>query len=179
MVVAAALWACLFASGMQAMGEKTASSAPAPAEQQPQAATAPVIVNGKTLFSVEGVLSFPAQARAEAIGRRIQDLADDLTAKPESLHVANAEGSTDIMAGDLVLMSVTDQDGKLAGESRQKLAQDLKERIRTTVIDLRREYSGRNLLLGGVYAVAATLVLALLFVLMARNICSLFAYSEV
>jgi small-conductance mechanosensitive channel len=72
------------------------------------------------------------------------------------------------MAGDLVLMSVTDQDGQLAGETRQKLAQDLKDRIRTAVVELRKEYSGKTLLMGGIYTLAATLLLVLLFVLLGR-----------
>ena len=97
---------------------------------------APVTVNGNTLFLVQGVLSFPAEARAAAITRRIKDLSKDLMFKPESLSVADGEGTTDIMAGDLVVMSVTDQDAKLAGQPRDELAKDYAERISASLTRL-------------------------------------------
>ena len=123
---------------------------------------APVTVNGKTLFLVQGVLSFPAEARAAAISRRIKDLSKDLMFKPESLSVAEAETTSDVMAGDLVVMSVTDQDVKLAGKSREELASDYADRIRSALSALRHEYSLKSLILGGVYAVIATAVLILI-----------------
>ena len=87
----------------------------------------------KTLFTVPGVLSFPAKARAAAISERIKDLSKDVMFKPESLSVADAEGTSDIMAGDLVVMSVTEQDAKLAGKPRQELADDYVAQIRSAL----------------------------------------------
>ena len=124
---------------------------------------APVTINGKTLFDVPGVLSFPAAARAAAVSKRIDDLSKDVRFKPKSLSVADAEGTSDIMAGDLVVMSVTDFDAKLAGKSRQELASDYVERIGSALTALRHEYSLKSLILGGVYAVISTAVLILIF----------------
>ena len=124
---------------------------------------APVTVNGNTLFLVQGVLSFPAEARAAAISRRIKDLSKEVLFKPESLSVADGEGATDIMAGDLVVMSVTDQDAKLAKKSRQELASDYTERIRSALGALRHQYSLKSIILGGVYALIATAILILIF----------------
>ncbi len=125
----------------------------------PQAPQAPVTVGDKTLFTVPGVLSFPAKARAAAITERIKDLSKDVMFKPESLSVADAEGTSDIMAGDLVVMSVTEQDAKLAGKSRQELAGDYVGQIRSALSALRHEYSLKSLLLGAVYVLLATAVL--------------------
>ena len=83
--------------------------------------------------------------------------------KPESLSFADAEGTTDILAGDLVVMSVTDQDAKIAGKSRQEIARDYTERIRAALNSLRHEYSLKSLALGGVYAVITTAILILIF----------------
>ncbi len=63
------------------------------------------------------------------------------------------------MAGDLVVMSVTDLDGKLAGQSRQTLAQDYAQRIDTELTAMRHEYSLKSLILGGVYVILTTLAL--------------------
>ena len=124
---------------------------------------APVTVNGKILFSVQGVLSFPAQARAAAISTRIHDLSKDVMFKPESLAVADAEGTSDIVAGDLVVMSVVEQDAKRAGISRHELATDYANQIRSALVALRHDYSLKRLILGGVYAVISTVILLAIF----------------
>ncbi len=134
----------------------------------PPIAQAPVTVGGKTLFSVPGVLSFPAQDRADAITRRIRELSKDVLFKPESISVVDAATATDIVVKDLIVMSVTDQDAKLAGQTRQELARDYQQRIRSALIALRREYSLKSLLLGALYALFATLVLILIFRLLNR-----------
>lgn len=132
------------------------------AKQAPSTPEAPVVVNGKTLFEVKGVLSFPAEDRAGAITRRIQKLSQDVLFKPESLSVVDAETTSDIMAGDVVIMSVTDGDAKLAGQSRHDLAVDYQQLIQSALISLRRQYSLKSLLLGALYAVLTTAALVLL-----------------
>jgi len=135
------------------------------AEPQPQApppvVTAPVTVNGKTIFEVQGVLSFPAQARAAAISTRIQDLSKDGMFRPESVSVADSQAATDIVAGDLIVMSVTDQDANLAGKPRVGLANEYAGDIRSAITALRDEYSLKSLLLGGVYLLICTAILVL------------------
>jgi len=132
---------------------------PATPAKPPAVPLAPVTVNGKALFSVEGVLSFSAQARADAITVRIRDLAKNVAYKSGSISVADSADTSDIVAGDLALMSVTDQDAKQAGESRQALAQDYAHRIDAELTAMRHAYSLKSLILGGVYALLATIVL--------------------
>ncbi len=133
-----------------------------PVKESPPVPQAEVTVDRKTLFSVRGVLSFPAEARAAAISKRIQDLSKDVRFKPTSLATADTEGATDILANDLVVMSVTDQDAKAAGQSRQALATDYAGRIRTALLALQKQYSLKSLLLGLLYGVIATSILLLL-----------------
>ncbi len=157
-VPAAAILICVLTICQQVTSQPAVlPTAPKPVAQ------ASVTVNGQTIFAVPGVLSFPAEARAAAISRRIKNLSKDLMFKPESVSVADAEGRTDIMAGDLVVMSVTDLDAKLAGKSRQELGSDYAERIRSALIALRHEYSIKSLILGGVYALISTAVLIVIF----------------
>ncbi len=128
---------------------------------------APVTIDGKAIFSVQGLLSFPASARAEAITKRITERSEDVTFDPKSISVADGGSTTDIVAGDLVIMTVTDQDARLEGKSRQELAQDYAQRIRSSLIALRKEYSIKSLTLGAVYALIATAVLILVLRLLA------------
>ena len=134
----------------------------------PPAPGAQVTINGKTLFSVPGVLSFSAEDRANAISRRIKELSKQVLFKPDSLSVADSDSSTDIMAGDVIVMSVTDQDAKLAKQSRQDVANDYAQRIRSALLGLRREYSLKSILLGALYTLIATLVLLLIFRIFGR-----------
>jgi small-conductance mechanosensitive channel len=126
----------------------------------PQAA---VTVKGKTLFTVQGVLSFTAQARAAAISTRIEKISKDVMFNPQSISVSDAEGSSDILAADLVVMSVTDQDAKASGKTRQALAREDALRIATVLTALRKEYSAKSLIFGGVYAFLTTAALVLVF----------------
>ena len=122
-------------------------------------AVAPVIVYGRKIFDVQGILSFPAPARAAAISSRIEGLSKDVRFKPESLSVVESEGSANIMAGDVIVMSVTDEDASAAGEPRQQLAQDYAKKIAGALAAYRHAYSVKSLVLGGVYAIVCTVVL--------------------
>jgi small-conductance mechanosensitive channel len=155
---AAAFLACFLAICPQLTSRVAAQTT----EPKP-VAQASVSVKGKTLFTVPGVLSFSAEARAAAISERINNLSKDVTFKPESLTVVDKGNTTDIMAGDLIVMSVTSQDAVLAGQPRHDLAKDYAQRIAGALNALRKEYSLKSLILGGVYAVIATLILILIF----------------
>jgi len=135
-----------------------ASTPPAPHP----VAEAPVFLNDHALFSVQGVLSFTAQARADAIRQRIEALSKDVNVKPNSLTLSDLNGSTDIVAGDLVVMSVTNEDAQTAGKTRQQLAKDYMQRIDAALETSRHAYSLKSLIVGGVYALLATALLILL-----------------
>lgn len=139
-----------------------AQGAAAPA-QKPAVPTAPVRLHGKTLFSVSGVLSFTAEARAEAIERRIQTISTDVRLKDKPLTVSDGENTSDIMAEDLVIMSVTDQDAAAASTTRQMLAMDYAQRINDALAQFRQEYSLKSIVLGVAYALVATALLILFF----------------
>ena len=151
------LFICLIAVHVAAVPPAAQTPPPSPA---PNAA---VVLNGKTLFTVQGVLSFPAESRAEAISRRIESLSHDITFKPGSVSVDDGESLSDIMAGDLIVMSVTDQDANAVGVSRKALARDYAQRIGTAIESYRRAYSIKSLVLGAVYTLIATTLLVLIF----------------
>jgi small-conductance mechanosensitive channel len=137
------------------------STAPAASKQMPQAQ---VTLNGKLIFSVQGVLSFSAEERAAAISKRIENISRDVTFNPESISVVDSAGTSDIMAGNLDVMSVTDQDAKAAGVDRQTLAQDYAQRIGAALTASHHEYSLKGFIVGGVSVVISTAI----FILMLR-----------
>ena len=122
--------------------------------------TAPVAIDGHFLLLVRGVTAYPAAQRAQAIAGRIKDLAADRSQSTDSLHLAETEHSTDIMAGDELIMSVFDADAHLEGAPRRVLAKIYLTRIKTAVEDYRAERNPAQLLRDTVTAFGCTLLLA-------------------
>ena len=52
------------------------------------ATSAPVVLDGRVLFPLQGIPSYPAEERARIISARIQDLATDKTFSPGTLTLA-------------------------------------------------------------------------------------------
>lgn len=148
----------LFALSACLCGATSQTASPKPAPPAPQAQ---VRLHDHVLFNVQGALSFTAEARAEAISKRIEDLSKSVATAPQQLTLSDMNGSTDIVAGDLVVMSVTDQDAQAAGKTREQLAGDYAQRIDNALTASRRAYGIRSLLLGGAYTLLVTAMLIL------------------
>lgn len=128
-----------------------------------------VSLKGQPLFSIgEGVLSFTPADRARAISGRIASLAKDTLLRLDSIAAIDNEATTDIVAGDKVIMTVTDSDARAEGISRQKLADKFVGKIRAAIANYNSEYSTDSLLLGGLYALVTTLVFILIIVFIKR-----------
>ena len=128
--------------------------------------TAPVEIDGEVLFRVRGASSYPAEQRAAAIVKRIEAVAADHSVRSDGLRVEDADNTVTIMAGNQPLVVVTDADASLEHLSREYLANLHLKRIRTAIDDYRRMRSSDALLRGGLYALGATVVLALGIVLL-------------
>lgn len=154
-------------------------STPEPTVVRPAAVSpveqSPVVLDGHTLFQVRGVLSFSAEARAQAISRRLEALVKDVSIDPASLIVAEEPNTTNILAGDRVLVSVTDLDAALAGKPRHDLANSEAQSIRDAVTAERKAYSTRSLVLGAVYTLGVLLALIVLLRLLAAGFPRLYA----
>ncbi len=156
-MLAALLFTCSCAFANKPSTKAKPASAPAVAAPE-----APVIVNRTKLFSVRGVLSLTAAARAQMIEKRIEALSKDVTLQSQQLSVSNTEASTDIVAGDLIVMSVTDQDAAGTGKTRQELAAAYSQQISGLLVASRHAYSLKSLMLGALYALLATAILILI-----------------
>jgi small-conductance mechanosensitive channel len=128
-------------------------------------ATAPVEVDGRVLFRVRGVSSYPAEQRAAAVAHRIEAIAADAAVQPDSVRVVEADGYSNIMAGERRVISVFDSDARVEEVARKTLALAYRERIRQAIEDYRRERTPDALLWHALRSAGATAILAAVVVL--------------
>ena len=103
----------------------------------PAAASLPegqVMLDGMSVFTIKArVLSFAPADRARVISSRLIRLAKGPLLQIDSIKEVDSESTTDIVAGDTVIMTVTDSDAKADGRPRKLLADDLVQKIRTAL----------------------------------------------
>ncbi len=101
----------------------------------------PVIIEKDTLFSFYarrgGVMSAD---RAERTKELILSLGKKLVLKPDSLHIFSNEYVTDIMSGDKVILSLTDQDALWQNSTRAELTELYFQIIAKKISELHTEY---------------------------------------
>jgi small-conductance mechanosensitive channel len=112
--------------------------------------------------------SFSPAARAAAVKSRLERLARDTSVPIGLVGLAPGDGATDIVAGDQVLLTVTDADATAAGKSRNELAAEWLASIRDELQRFRGEHNAASWLAALVYSLVATLALLVLLVVMRR-----------
>lgn len=128
--------------------------------------TAPVRLDGRTLFAVRGTSSRPAKARAESIVERIRDAAEDAAVSTESLVVAPEPLGLSIRAGTRLLMYVSEADAKLEAVTPAILAEVHRRQIAETIERYRAEREPEHLLAGaGIAALATALAVGAILLL--------------
>ena len=124
---------------------------------------APLIIQGDTLFLLYyrrgGILP---EARVADIREKIMDIGTSMTLFTDSIYIFEGEFTTDIMAGDILLMSVTDNDGLWQNQTRQELAAAYRTIIADKIQELHDEYGLKRKLLGVLYVLGSMIVLGLL-----------------
>lgn len=121
---------------------------------------APVIFGGDTLFFVSTRLGpYSPPERARAITGRLEKLSRDPLAPLDSITLSEGETATDLVAGNIVVLSVTDADAAAAGRTRRELAGELAQRIRSALAEAEKEADVQTVLLGLIFSALATAVL--------------------
>ncbi len=99
-----------------------------------------------TLFSVfNKVGSLTAKERAEVISQKINNIADDYSFKSESLQLVEAETTIDIVYGEIIIMSISENDALWQNTSKQDLARQYKEIIGQSVTNFKQATSWQTL----------------------------------
>jgi small-conductance mechanosensitive channel len=141
--------------------EETPTAAPPGEDTTPPQSV--VTIDGRNLFTVKGrILSFSPEERAQAIAGRIKKIADSVAYPLSSLGVVDNEASSDIVAGDIIIMTVSETDARLEGGTHDRLARERLEQIRDAIASYRQLRSAKQLTAGALYSLGATALLLVL-----------------
>jgi small-conductance mechanosensitive channel len=156
--------------GAAARSASAQSSGPgSAAESAVEAPTAPVMVDGITLFRVRGISSYPAERRAAEIADRIREVAANRALPVESITIQDTAVATFVIANGRRLFGVLDGDAELEGLTRQVLAQAYQARVAEAITNFRRDREASVLWRHLGNAAIATVVFVLLMVLGRRT----------
>jgi small-conductance mechanosensitive channel len=122
--------------------------------------SAPVVMDGVTLFRVRGSSAFPAERRAAGIAERIRAAAADRTVSPDAVRTVEIEMGTAIVAGRERVMVVLDADARLESLKRSLLSELFARSIREALVSYRQARSREALLAAAARAAVATVLLA-------------------
>ena len=147
------------------------TAAAPPAEPPQPVVEEPVLLDTKQILTVStGLLSFTPRERARAISDRLDKVSRDRLLPVDKVAVVEAETTSDIVLQDRVLMTVTEADAKVAGKTRQELAQGYADTIRDALIAYRSERNIKSLLIDTAQALGVTAVLVVVLLGIRRTV---------
>ncbi len=149
----------------------TVSQTSAPTITGPHLPPADVLLDDQPVFSINARLGqYAPTDRAAAISLKLTKLEQTHNLDPNCVSTRDHEGSTDIVCGDSVLVTTTDQDAYFdpAGRTRQALAAAHVEAIHQALARVQDDYSAASLSLGALKSVGAAIVL--LFILIGLHL---------
>jgi len=129
---------------------------------------APLVVDKDTLlylYARRGGVT--PESRVETAGEIITNLGHRLTLRADSLYVFEGDFTSDIMADNEVILSITDIDGLWANKSRAELAADYMQVIQAKVNEIHDEYGLHRKLWGLLQACG--IIVGLIFLLILTN----------
>lgn len=125
---------------------------------------ADVTLDGRVLFRVRGITSYPAEKRAKDFGDRIRAVAADPSVRTDSLRVVETKDFSIIVAGERRVIGLADADAATEGVSRQILADQYRARIVEAIARYRNDRDPGVLRMHSLYAIGTILAaMALLF----------------
>jgi small-conductance mechanosensitive channel len=124
--------------------------------------TAAVQIDGRVLIRVRGFAGYTAAERAGEIQQRIMELAGDRNVSTDTLYIVEGPRGSDIRAGSVVLLTISDADAALEEMGRGVLAEATLEVLKRAVDTWREQRSPRLLLRHAGYSVGATLMLVVI-----------------
>jgi small-conductance mechanosensitive channel len=130
--------------------------------------TAPVKFEGKILFYVRGITSFPAEERARIIAERIKNIAENDSINTASLRIEELTDRSNILAGEDFIVSILDTDAEIEGLDRQLISEIIKTNIAKAIDSYRYERSSGVMLKNVLFAAGATVLFLILLFLFNR-----------
>lgn len=105
--------------------------------------------------------SFLPQARAAAVTKRIQKLADEYYFGKDSLQLIPEEQDINIVFGENIIISISDEDALHMNTNRRQLAEQYKNQIVNAVIQYKKSTNFRSMLRQSALALLLMVMLAL------------------
>lgn len=131
----------------------------------PQPAGTSVVFADETLFVIfDKIGPFTPEERARAIAERLTQLANDPFTRIYPITTVDQGTMSELIYGDMVVMTVTDRDAQPTGKTRQAVATDYAAKIQAALAKSREQLSARSLIIDVVLALLDTVILiAILF----------------
>ena len=129
---------------------------------------APLVVDEDTLlrlYARRGGIT--PETRTQTAGEKISELGHRLTLRADSLYIFEGDFSSDIMAGNEVVLSITDMDGLWAGKPRAELAVEYTKLIQAKINEIHDEYGLRRKLWG--MSIAGIIIVVQIVLLILTN----------
>ena len=102
----------------------------------------PVVADGDTLFYLFTKRGgYTPQQRAQMTGAAVEELGKRFNLRPDSVSIDHSDIVSDLMYGNKVLLSLTDQDALWEGVSRDSLAKERRENVVTKLHEMKAEHS--------------------------------------
>jgi len=98
---------------------------------------APVKLDGKVVFMVQGISSYPSEVRAGAIAKRIKAVAANPSFATDSLKIVKGEDRNMIYAGKDFILSIYNVDAEREGVNAEILTKIFFENIRSAIDEYR------------------------------------------
>jgi small-conductance mechanosensitive channel len=126
-----------------------------PKLMEAQMDVAPVKLDGKILFNVRGISSYPAGLRATTISKRIKKAASDPSISIDSVKIITSEDKIMIYAGKEFIMNVYNPDALQEGIDRAILTKIIHDKIAEAVNSFRHDRTPSVLFKKSLYAIGA------------------------
>ena len=102
----------------------------------------PVVAEGDTLFYLFTKRGgYTPQQRAQMTGAAIEEIGKRFNIRPDSVSIDHSDIVSDLMYGNKVLLSLTDQDALWEGVSRDSLAKERRQNVITKLHEMKAEHS--------------------------------------
>ena len=102
----------------------------------------PVVADGDTLFYLFTKRGgYTPQQRAQMTGAAVEELGKRFNLRPDSVSIDHSDIVSDLMYGNKVLLSLTDQDALWEGVSRDSLAKERRENVVSKLHEMKAEHS--------------------------------------
>lgn len=132
---------------------------PAPDPEAGEEPAAAVRLGGETVIWITaGAGPYTKQFRADRIGQRLRETVHDRTLQDVTVTVTDVQGSSELRAGQRLLMVVTPKDAESLGLSRASLARQYARAFEEAIRVERQRYAPATLIRSGLYGLAATLM---------------------